>query len=81
MKRENITWIYTADSYKEKLLAMASGEGDGLGHPMGYLPIKPMLGENTTFLSRQEICRSICRKIFDRAFVEELERDCIVPGR
>lgn len=58
--------------YKEKLLAMASGEGDVLGHPMGYLPIKPMLGEDTTFGSRQEICREICRRYFDREFVGEL---------
>ena len=57
------------EKYKQKLLAMAAGEGDVLGHPMGYLPIGPMLEEGTTFMSRQAICKDICARYFDKDFI------------
>lgn len=69
------------EQYKKKLLAMAAGDGDVLGHPMGYLPIKPMLGENTTFWSRQEICRTICERYFDREFVRALGERLYASGK
>lgn len=68
-------------AYKRKLLNMASGPGDVLGHPMGYLPIGPMLGDGTTYESRQEICRGICSRYFDREFIAELGARLAASGK
>ena len=68
-------------AYKAKLIAMATNSGaDVLGHPEGYLPIKPMLGDGTTYLSRQEICRSIAEKYFDAEFIDELGDALVKSG-
>lgn len=69
------------EAYKRKLLHMASGPGDVLGHPMGYLPIKPMLGDGTTYESRQEICREICARYFDWEFIMELGARLAASGK
>ncbi len=60
------------DAYKQKLLHMAAGKGDVLGHPEGYLPIGKFGTGNTTYESRQKICREICERFFDRDFIDEL---------
>lgn len=75
---------YNADywqAYKKKLLNMALGEGDVLGHPEGYLPIKPMGTAGTTYQSRQLLCREICDRFFDEAFVEELGDRLLTSGK
>ncbi|MDO5416583.1 MAG: PHP domain-containing protein [Lachnospiraceae bacterium] len=69
------------EAYKKKLLAMASGPGDVLGHPEGYLPIKPMLGEGTTYESRQQICREISQRYFDEAFIDALGERLAESGK
>lgn len=60
------------EAYKRLLLAQARGEGDVLGHPEGYLPIGPMLGEGTTYEGRKHICADICARYLDAAFVAQL---------
>lgn len=68
-------------AYKKKLLLMAEGEGDVLGHPEGYLPIGPMLGEGTTYEGRQEICRRISESYFDLPFIRELGKRLKKSGK
>lgn len=68
-------------AYKQKLLAQASGEGDVLGHPEGYLPIRPMLEAGTTFEQRLQICAHISRKYFDEAFVDALGDALVSSGK
>lgn len=68
-------------AYKKKLLLMAEGEGDVLGHPEGYLPIGPMLGEGTTYEGRQEICRKISESYFDPPFIQELGKRLKKSGK
>ncbi|MFZ2538076.1 MAG: PHP domain-containing protein [Oscillospiraceae bacterium] len=62
------------NAYKQKVLNMASGGGHILGHPEGYLPIKPMGTQGTTYESRQEICRTICDRYFDKDYIDELSK-------
>ncbi|MEG1206618.1 MAG: PHP domain-containing protein [Angelakisella sp.] len=68
-------------AYKVKLLHMAAGEGDVLGHPEGYLPLKPMLDDGTTYLSRQQICRDISERYFDELFVDRLGDALVRSGK
>lgn len=66
------------ERYKEKIINMASGQGDIIGHPEGYLPIGPMLIPNTTtYEQRKEICRSISEIYFDEDFINELSKALI----
>lgn len=60
------------EAYKKKLLHMASGSGHVLGHMEGYLPIKKMLLDGTTYEGRKKICAKICDKYFDPPFILEL---------
>ncbi len=61
------------NKYKEKLLNMAaSGKGDVLGHPEGYLPIGIFGTGKTTYESRKRLCREISKRFFDSDFIDEL---------
>lgn len=67
--------------YKQKLLAMAAGVGHVLGHPEAYLPIRPMLEENTTFEDRLDICSRISEKYFDSEYIEQLGNALVSSGK
>ncbi len=69
------------NAYKQKVLNMASGGGDVLGHPEGYLPIKPMGTKGTTYESRQEICRRICDRYFDEGYIDELSQRLVKSNK
>lgn len=61
------------EKYKEKVLNIAEGEGDILGHSEGYLPLGGLLVPgSTTYEDRKKICRSISEKFFDRQYINEL---------
>ncbi len=69
------------NAYKQTVLNMASGGGHILGHPEGYLPIRPMETAGTTYESRQEICREICDKYFDKDYVDELSKRLVKSNK
>lgn len=59
--------------YKEKVINMASGDGDVLGHSESYLPYGHMLIPNTTnFDERQQLSRAIADEYFDKEYIDAL---------
>ncbi len=60
------------ESYKDKLLKMAAGPGDILGHCEAYLAYGMLLGPGTTYEERRALSRSLVGKYFDEAFIAEL---------
>lgn len=61
------------ERYREKVLNMAGGQGDILGHAEGYLPLGAMLIPGaTTYETRKEICRKIAEHFFNREYIREL---------
>lgn len=61
--------------YKEKVINLAGGQGDILGHCEGYLPIGRLLMPNTTtYDQRKAICRCIAEKFFDEEYINELSK-------
>lgn len=69
------------EAYRQKVLNMALGGGDVLGHPEGYLPIGPMGVEGTTYESRQCLCKEICDRFFTEDYIEELGRRLVRSGK
>lgn len=68
--------------YKEKVINMARGDGDILGHSESYLPYGKMLITNsTTFNERQQLSRKIADKYFDRKYIEELIKGLQYSGK
>ncbi len=63
------------ESYKEKVLNMASAGGDILGHAEAYLPYRELLVPNTTtFEGRIALALKIANKYFDEAYINELSK-------
>lgn len=61
------------DKYKEKVINIAGGEGDILGHCEGYLPYGRLLVPGTTtYHERQAIARGIAERFFDAEYVRRL---------
>lgn len=61
------------NKYKEKVLNMAGGSGDILGHCEGYLPLDGLLiPGRTTYEQRKDICRNISERYFDQEYIREL---------
>lgn len=69
------------EAYKEAVLVQAAAPGDVLGHPEGYLPLKPLLEAGTTYEGRQAICRDIADLYFDDAWVDALGRRLAASGK
>lgn len=70
------------ERYKEKVLNMARGQGDILGHCEGYLPLGGLLVPNTTtYEQRKDICKSIAEKFFDKEYVHELSSALTKSGK
>lgn len=59
-------------AYKRKLLAMAAGPGDVLGHPEVYLPFKHLLPPGTTFEDRLAMSLKIADAYFDATYISQL---------
>lgn len=61
------------ERYKEKVLNMAIGQGDILGHCEAYLPYgKLLIPGSTTYEQRQALSRSISEIFFDDGYIKEL---------
>jgi Histidinol phosphatase and related hydrolases of the PHP family len=61
------------ESYKQKVINMAGGQGDILGHCEAYLPFSGLLVPGTTtFEQRKQICRNIADKFFDYDYISDL---------
>jgi putative hydrolase len=59
------------ERYKEKVINMARGKGDILGHCEGYLPHEKLLIPNTTtFEQRQQLSMKIADRFFDNQYIE-----------
>jgi len=68
--------------YKEKVLHMAGGEGDILGHCEGYLPYGKLLAPgSTTYEERQELARRIADRYFDAAYLKDLAAALKASGK
>jgi HisJ family histidinol phosphate phosphatase len=63
------------NSYKKKVLNMAAGQGDILGHAEAYLPYSKLLVPNTTtYEDRVALALNISNKYFDEEYIEELAK-------
>lgn len=61
------------EKYKEKVINMAGGEGDILGHAEAYLPYGRLLMPNTTtFEERKKLAKDIACRFFDDNYIDEL---------
>lgn len=61
------------ESYKEKVINMAMGPGDILGHFEAYLPYDGLLVQGTaTYEQRKVIAADIAERFFDDGYIEEL---------
>lgn len=60
-------------SYKQKVLNIAAGPGDILGHSESYLPFDKLLVPGaTTFEERKAISRDIASRYFNDEYIDEL---------
>lgn len=70
------------DRYKSKVLNMAKGPGDILGHCEAYLPYGKLLVPNTTtYEQRMALARSIAEKFFDEEYIKELIKAVKISGK
>lgn len=70
------------DRYKTKVLNMARGPGDILGHCEAYLPFGKLLAPGaTTYEQRQALSRSIAERYFNDGYMEELVNALKISGK
>ena len=68
-------------AYKQKVLKMAAGPGDVLGHAEAYLPFKPMLPPISTFEERLQFSREIVDTYFDEEYIHLLGQALLSSGK
>ncbi len=70
------------ESYKEKVLNMAGGPGDILGHCEAYLPYgRLLIPDTTTFEQRKALAGGIAERFFDDAYINELVKAVKKSGK
>jgi len=70
------------ERYKEKVLNMAMGSGDILGHCEAYLPYgKLLVPGTTTYEQRMALARSIAERFFDDEYIKELIKAVKISGK
>jgi len=70
------------ERYKEKVLNMAMGPGDILGHCEAYLPYGRLLvPDTTTYEERKVLAGHIAEKFFDDAYIKELVKAVKKSGK
>lgn len=82
IRRGNLYDEFYWEKYKQKVLNIAAGRGDILGHCEGYLPIGRLLTPGTTtYEQRKELCRAIAARFFDAPYISELTRALKKSGK
>ncbi|MDI6617707.1 MAG: PHP domain-containing protein [Clostridiales bacterium] len=70
------------EAYKRKVLNMARGPGDILGHSEGYLPLgKLLVPGTTTYEERKKLCYKIACRYFDNEYIDELAKMLKISGK